>query len=290
MKRFITKTIFTIIIFFVSYTIVIEDLFYFASSETTLKIFNQDWLRIKRRIEASKSIIKNDTLYVGCSVSGQLLPFKGTGSNQLTTNGSTYVVGNYFLIKNSIENNKNINTVIYMSVPDVLGPNLARKRTYNYFVKPFYTFENKKEIMSSNTIKNTLSSNPLLPLCLLNSFKILQLDDYDYSNDIYKRSDSLSVESLEWLKKIKSFCEGNDVKFHLASPPVPKDRLNKTSNWEVIKKQVKGSELEDLFTIYFKTIIYIDNRYLKDKIHWKHDFIKNHRSEFIRKIKNQLPD
>ncbi len=158
-KKFITKTAFITLLFAFVYVIMVEGIFCFFPNNTHF-IFDQNWLKIKQRVESSKSKIDRDTLYVGCSVAGQLLPFNG--SNQLTTNGSTYTVGNYFLIKNAIQRNKNIKTVIYLSIPNVIGHKLARKKTYNNFVKPFYTFENRKEIMEDKNTRLTLNKNPIL--------------------------------------------------------------------------------------------------------------------------------
>lgn len=287
MRKFLSKTILITIIFFAIYGLAIEAVFHFYPG-LAFSIFKQEWMRTKKRLDDSKKVIKNDTLYVGCSVAQQLLP--NNKPNQLTTNGSTYAIGNYFLIKNAIEKNKNIKTVIYLAVPDVIGHKLARERTYNYFVKPFYTFENRKEIMEDKYIGSILKRNLLLPFCLLNSFKTIKMDDFNYEDHLFKRSDSLSIESIVWLKKIKTLCEENDVTFYLASPPVQKSRQINSSNWNIIKKQVADTELEEMFNIYFNTIIYLDDKYLKDNIHWDDDYIDDHRIELLNQIKKSLPD
>lgn len=288
MRKFLVKTFIYVSLSFGLYAIIIECLFYFATSDSVFSIFKQDWIRISQRIEDSKGEIRNDTLIVGCSVSAQLFPYNR--SNQLTTNGSTYAIGNYFLIRNAITENRNISTVIYLSTPDVIGHKLSRERTYNYFVKPFYTFENRNVIVNCEPVYNTLKSNPTLPLCLFNSFKLLPIDDYNYANQDYKRPDSLALESIEWLNNIKSLCEGYNVQFFLASPPVAKSRLVETNDWRIIRNQVEHTTLEDLFDCYFNTVIYIDDEFLRDEIHWKHDFINDNRSELIKEILNRLND
>ena len=167
MKKFLKN-----IVLYLSLSVLLFTLFtsfiiaYFPA--TSFKIFNQDWLRIKTIIKTSKSNISKDTIFVGDSVGGQLLPYNG--DNQLNSNGSTYPIGNYFLIKNALENNTNINTVVYLSIPDVLGSNLERERTYNYFVKPFYTLKNKIEILSSKRVNTIIYMYYLLVLGLFDAF------------------------------------------------------------------------------------------------------------------------
>ncbi len=120
------------------------------------------------------------------------------------------------------------------------------------------------------------------------------MDDFNYSDDknnISKPpflSDSLSIESMVWIRKVRSLCENNKVKFFLASPPVPKNMKIETSNWIIIKRQIVGTDLKELFNNYFNSIIYLDNKYLKDKIHWKYDYITKHRKELLKTIKNRL--
>lgn len=297
MKKFLTKTLLTLLIFLALYMTAIESIFYFASSKTIYGLFEQDWITINQRLDNSKSRISQDTLYVGCSVANQLYPYNA--SNQLTSNGSAYTIGNYFIIKNAISTNENIKTVIYVSVPDVIGHKIERKRTYNYFVKPFFTTENRASIMKDKPTREALNKNPLLNLSLFNSYKVLAFDDYNYSdgkfekgylNSIESLGDSLSEISLIWLSKTKSLCDSSNVKFHLASPPVATSRLNNTSNWNVMRSQVKDTDLEELFDAYFKTIYYVDDAYLKDQIHWKRDYIEAHKAELITYIKDKLTE
>jgi hypothetical protein len=250
------------------------------------QILNQKWLNIRDRLEISKENIQHDTLYVGDSVGGQLLSFNG--KNQLLSNGSIYAAGNYFLIKNAILNNPNINTVIYLTVPDVVGHKMARERTFNYFVKPFYTFENKKHIEESKLTMNILRKNKYLSYNLFNSIKLLRLDDYNYEDDIVKSPDSLSLESLEWLERIFTLCSNKKVKFHLASPPVGKSKKEKYNNWNKIRQQVENSILRGSFENYFNTIIYEDESNLKDNLHWKKKYIEENKGRFLKAIKSRL--
>lgn len=285
LKKFISKTISTSVFFVVFYFIFSTAIIYFCPFLSSKVFFKQDWLRINERIETSKRKIQGDTIYVGCSVAGQLFPYNK--NNQLTSNGSTYPIGNYFLIKNAIKNNPNIKSVIYMTVPDVIGHNLCKSRTYKYFVKPFYTFENKKEILSSQEVSKVLEKNLFLDLCLFDSYKLLSIDDYNYSNG-EPESFSMSTIAMEWLSKIDSLCTVNNVEFQIASPPVPISKKIKSNNWSEIKSKIHGTDLEPLFNTYFKTILYLDDKYLRDHIHWKSKIISANKLFYINTIKNRL--
>lgn len=284
MKKFIKRTI----IFTLFGLVLFQGIVLFTEIYPTFSgyLLDQKWLRTKGRIKTSKGKIKRDTLYVGCSVAGQFLPFNR--DNILTSNGSTYAIGNYFLIKNALSKNKNIKNVIYFIVPDVIGHNLARIRTHHMFVKPFYTRENLKDFEESPGLMDLLNKNKDLNLNLYNSYKILALDDFDYSDSSGKRSDSLSMKSIEWLVKIKHLCENLNIKFAIISPPVPASRKMITSDWQIIRKQVKDTELEKLFEVYLNSITYWDDRFLMDDLHWKSNIIKERRKEVITNINEQL--
>lgn len=286
MKPFVYKTIrwsiYAFLLYVVSATFVMECLPRFST-----KLFGlQDWMKIRSRVIVSKSNISKDTLFVGCSVAGQLLPFNH--DNQLTTNGATQPIGNYFLIKNAIENNPNIRCVVYLSIPNAIGHKIASNRTFNYVVKPFYTFENRAEILASTPVRAVLTHNPWLDLCLLDAFKLLALDDFNYDDNQPKQLDELSPESIEWLLKIKELCEQKDVTFHLASPPISRSRKQATQDWLNIKNQVESTALAPLFDTYFSTIIYLEDKYLTDDVHWKKDFIEKERERLVATILERL--
>lgn len=252
-------------------------------------IFNQDWIKKKNIINDSKKNITGDTLFVGCSVANQFWPYNK--NNQLTSDALTFPIGNYILIANILKNNPHVKTVVYLSVPDMLGLSLSNDKTYNLFVKPFYTIENFELINSSNLVKKVLNRNPLLYLCFLNSFKVAKMDDYNYRNEKNKKNDwKLSDESIEWILKIKILCEINSVKFYLASPPVPYSKKIKSSNWDSMRKQVAKTEIEKLFNSYLNTIKYLDDKFSKDNLHWKSEFVSQNssyiRNEIIKSIRD----
>lgn len=242
--------------------------------EVSYYFFDMDWLRIYTRIYASQRQISKDTVYVGCSVAGQFLPFNN--DNFLTSNGAVYPIGNYFLIKNVLQNNPNVNCIIYLSVPNVLGDKMSQDVTYKYFVKPFYTLENRKEILASPTVSQVLKKNKFLDLNLLNGYKLLSLDDFNYDDFDKTPDDFLSPECIEWLIKIENYCIDNEVSFHLVSPPVPIGKREATNNWNGIRKQVEGTILEETINTYLNSIIYVDNQYLSDENHWQKSFVKEH--------------
>jgi len=250
-------------------------------------IDNQTWLNIKRIINTSRSNIERDTLYLGDSVANQLF-INNKSSNILTSVAPVLPIGNYFIMKDAIKNNHNIKCVVYLAVPSMFGMDMNNKWAYGTFVKSFYTFRNRNEIMESEKVKSVLTRNKFLPLNLFLPYNFIAVDDYDYSIKNKKPYDILPEESIEWLIKMKNLCETNNVAFHVASPPVPKYHKKGTNNWSKMRRQLKDTELEELFKDYFKTIPYVDPKHLRDKIHWKFVFIKNQGPKFLSKIKRNI--
>ena len=99
---------------------------------------------------------------------------------------------------------------------------------------------------------------------------------------------SISDETFEWLSKIDSLCRANNVKFQIASPPVPISQKEQSHNWLEMRKSVKNKNLESLFDDYFETIQYLDDKYLRDHIHWKDSLIKKNKQYYINTIKEKL--
>ena len=90
----------------------------------------QSWIKVYQRIAKSKGRIVETTLYLGDSVGGQFYPF-GEKDNYLTSNGSVLAIGTYILAYNAIKHNPQINTIVIVSVPNVIGHKFERSRTYN---------------------------------------------------------------------------------------------------------------------------------------------------------------
>lgn len=286
MKRFLLRTLVTLLIFFGTFSLISNLIIKYSPKLSSILFFKHDWLRINERLQSSKNEVLQDTLYVGCSVAGQILPYNA--KNQLTTNGSTYPIGNYFLIKNVLDRSENVSCVIYYSVPDVISHKITRERTHNYFVRPFYTFENKPEILGSKKVKEVLRKNDFLDLNLFNSYKLLPINDFNYDDKKEQPLFSLSDESYEWIYKIDSLCRNRNVKFHIASPPVPTSKQIASQDWKKIKERVYNSDLKNLFKNYFNSIIYLEDIYLKDHIHWKDSIIKEQKKQYLAFMKRSL--
>ncbi len=286
MRRFVVKACFVFVVF-----IGLLEIYFAVVPGAKYSLGPQNWLKTVEINNRSKTTIKSDTLFVGCSVAGQIL--NGSKENVLTTNGSTYPAGNYFLIKNVLEKNKHVEHVIYLSVPNVIGHSLARKNTCNNFLKPFLNVQNFSEIMSDEATREVLLKNKLLPFYVFNTFKLGQFDDYDYTSDsIYpdslenkwQLSDFLSEESFYWIEKINELCMAEGVQFHLVSPPVPKSNSIKYADWTNLRDGVKRTELQDLFTQYFNSIIYSEDSYLMDEFHWNEAYLEKNKGTLLEKI------
>ena len=262
---------------------------FLVSCEVIVLLFpylpNHDWLRIERRIQASKRQIKSDTLYLGDSVGNQFYSFNG--ENQLTTNASVYPAGNYFLVRDALENNLHLKSVVYLIVPDALKLDLSNSRTDLYFVKPFYTFKNRKEILNSDETKRVLKTNPYLDLNLFNAYKLLAVNNFDYSKkEIEQEENKLSYNSVFWLKKIDSITRKHNVRFHLVSPPVPNSRKQETSDWASIRRQSDSLQIKHLIDGYLSSIQYWNDDLLKDHIHWKNEVVSDSLLTFRKHVKD----
>ena len=288
MKKFLKKTIYLTFSFFCVYIFITEIIVRKTPSFSAKFFIAHDWLNTNLRIHSSNSKILNDTIYVGCSVAGQLLPFEKNANNQLTFVGATLPVGNYFLIKNAIQKNKNISTVIYYTVPQVLGSSFAKLSTHQYFVKPFYTFKNRSEILNNEYMKNLLMKNKYLDFNLFNFYKLLPFNDFDYSLQNNNPEFSISNESIEWIEKIDSLCNVNNVKFYLASPPIAMNLKQSSKDWLLFRKKTSNSEIKHLFEKYFESIIYYDDINTKDNIHMNKEFAKRNRNKFLNFMKKEI--
>lgn len=258
------------------------------SPKTATYLFDQPWLKVNEKIAASKGIIASDTVVVGGSVANQILPFND--ANYLTSVGAIRVAGNYLLIKNTLDRNPHIRTVIYMIAPIPLIRNLSQQRTHQYFVKPFYTFEHLDELNKHKDLVELLNKNDFLWFNLFVPFKLLSMDDFNYWDGKHSEGEILSKESYDWLVKMKALCEDRGVTFNLVSSPVPQYYWKENNECQIIKEQVKGTELETLFDRYFATMVLLEDSVTVKYGHMKEEYaIRNKerlRKEILSKLSN----
>jgi hypothetical protein len=238
------------------------------------------WMSVLRCANAAKRNIGSDTLYIGDSVAGQIMPYNG--KNVLTSNGSVYAVGNYLLVDDALSNNPDITTVIYMSIPQVIGHKFERRRTWNNFVKPFWLPENVERLDS--TVTDKLDKYPASWAQLFIPVKFLPISEVDMENGVKKPLDVLSPFAIHWLQRLNELCEERNVAFRIASPPVARNAVAESNDWSAMRQQVPGTGLEELFEMYFRSIASYPDSMLKDRMHWKREFVEADREEMIARM------
>ncbi len=182
-------------------------------------MIKRSWYRVYTRVLRSQKNIKSNELYLGDSVAGQFF-HASKKENYLTTNGSVLMSGHYILACNALENNPNIKSVILLSVPNAIGHEFERPRTYNYFVRPFYSRRHMRYM--DEHIKMPMAEKPSSKLMWLDGLRILPTADVDFGTLLQEEKElaTLSDLSIKYLKKLKDKCDEHGVNLYLISPPV----------------------------------------------------------------------
>jgi len=251
-----------------------------------LKSTNQHWIRVYERVLDSKRNITADTLYIGDSVGGQIYPYNR--ENQLTTNGAVYPIGNYIIISNALQNNPNIKTVVYVTVPRVLTRRFERNRTCSNFIKPFLSLENLNHF--DNSLYEKLNKKKLSYLYFMPIFKFLPVSEINFDDGKKENFSRIDEFNIIWIKKLYRLCEDHEVSLKLVSPPVPESLLKVTNDWAGIRNQMKNENFDffDKIENYLNSIMYLPDKFLKDELHWQNGYIEANRNMIIQYIDRYL--
>jgi hypothetical protein len=207
-------------------------------------------------IKKSKKKIDKKKIIISDSVGAQLFPIdkKYDSIYTLSTTAPSSLVGSYILLQNLLENN-NLEgvTVYYVVHPSSLDEELRGEYTYNHFVKPFYTLENKKHI--SSLADSLLHTIPFVYFSQLPFVKTSNWQpEFNYKKD-YKHE--ISDLYIEYFQNIIELAVKEKFTFKVIMPLVRRDQKN--MNYKTIKTQIKKSKLDDLFSNYFENIVYLEN-------------------------------
>ncbi|MHB1377776.1 MAG: hypothetical protein ACYCXB_10230, partial [Candidatus Humimicrobiaceae bacterium] len=157
--------------------------------------------------------------------------------------------------------------------------------TFDYFVKPFLSFSNKKYF--SENVLNKLKKIKIYNLAVLPIIKIIpNFPSLDYSKFLAnsdKNRSFLSDISIEYLQKIKMECEKKNIKFRVISCPIRKSSID---NYDLLKKQITDNGLGDIFENYFEKMVIYENTDFIDDFHLKKDYISNNREDIISNLIN----
>ncbi len=279
MKEFIKKCLFFFIISFVFLVIVSNVMVAFPG--ISFRLTNNTWFKISMRIKQSKKIIKSDILFLGDSVANQLFPF-GVKDEYLAANGLILASGHYILACNAIKKNTHIKQIYLCSTPDIIGLPFREERTYNNFVKPFYSLENIK--YRSSHLKSELNRKPLSHFCIFKSVKVLPFSDVNFYDGKKWPLGVMSEISIEYLIMLRELCEQKGIKLKVVSPPVNKKRRVLSDDWKIMKQQIIVNNLEDIFQGYFDNLIILNNKCFRDGLHLKTGFLNTNKEKIIGKM------
>ncbi|MCB0787561.1 MAG: hypothetical protein KDC02_25490 [Flavobacteriales bacterium] len=242
--------------------------------------YPKTWIKVLERVQAADRGTASDTLFLGDSVAGQLMPFDH--DHILTSNGSVYVAGNHLLVQKALDRSPALRTVVYMTVPHVLGHKFERKRTWGNFVKPFISSE-MLPLMDSS-ITTVLDEHPWASTLRFLPAKFLPISDVDLENGVDRPLDELSPFAIHWLTSLHELCMAHDLDLVLVSPPVGEYLRAKTNDWERMRRQVAGSQLEPLIKEYLNSVRYHPDSCLVDRTHWKKAYVEQNRDRMVHEM------
>ena len=209
-------------------------------------------------IKKSKKKIDKKKIIISDSVGAQLFPIdkKYDSIYTLSTTAPSSLVGSYILLQNLLENNSLEGATAYYVVhPSSLDEELRGEYTYNHFVKPFYTLENKKHI---STLADSLLHT--IPFVYASQLPFVKTSNWQPEFN-YKKDYEYEISGLyiEYLHKILNLAKSEKFKFKLVMPYIREDK--KKINYRKMKKQVIEESLSSIFKDYFENVIYLDTSY-----------------------------
>jgi hypothetical protein len=280
MKRLILKSIVFVVLGF----LILNMVGYWIISDTNLSK-TLSWNLVLSVVKKSKRLdpVNTKVIFVGDSVGNQLFS-NHVHPDSLTTTGSVLMAGHYILAHNAIKRIPGLKYVVLVSVPFVIGHAFERSRTYNNFIKPFYTFENLPLI--SDLLQKKISRKKWVHLAIFPFIKTAPfLSDINCSVGVKEnRGKPLSDLSIEYLKKLDLLCREKHITLIVLSPPVMQSRRKKENNWKKMRIQIREAGFSHLFRRYFRSITYLPDSAFKDTVHMNQDFLRKNRQKIISKL------
>lgn len=277
MRTFLLNIAKSLVIFALAVWLLGEAVLRFPSAFVAIG-YPKEWAQVAQRIESAEHGTISDTLYIGDSVGGQIMPFND--STSLCSNGAVLPIGNYVLVERALSKSPRVRTVIYMSVPQALGNRFERARTCNNFLKPFLQW--RYASLFDSSVERKLDAHPTSRLYYLPPLKVLPFDDLDLDDGVHHDRHVLSDISLHWLGKMDSLCRSRGTEFVLLCPPLGASTRSESSDWAALRAQVLTSSAAHLFPRYFSSMNYLPDSLRRDELHWQLDFMTEHRARLLK--------
>lgn len=222
-------------------------------------------------IEKSKKKKKVKKLLIGDSTAEQLYNnyIYNDSIYSLACNQAITVVGQYFLLNNFIDANKDElpEEIIFLCNPCALLNNLD-KYTFPYFLKPFYNEEYKPLI--DNYLMKRIKT---IPLYFISQIPLIKTSDYTPAKFCFPKEEKFegifSPLTKDYLKKIELLCKNNNIKFRFEPSPVSK------SLWDILKLPENSDYPIDTLAVdnYFQKVNYFEDSLFVDGFHFKQQYI-----------------
>ena len=278
MKPFITKTLLFLFLIFLSI-----EVFSFFLVSLNLHTYYIPGRSIYHSIDKSKERRSVNKLLLGDSVGRQLFSNDTNDEfiNSLACNQAIGMVGQFILLNNYLQVNKEIDTVYMVLTPFSFRNNLDQDYTYHYFLKPFHKMDYSAlftEVVNDQINKIPYSNFIRTPHILATSwapiFEPKDVIEYTF----------LSPISVEYLHKIKQLSVSENFKLIILPTPVNINRKELIDEMNI--EEIAFNNLSSEFVNYFENIIYLDSTYFfEDGTHLKNpsEFTKYYKSNLFRK-------
>ncbi len=222
---------------------------------------------IYRCIDKSNQKHNFNKLILGDSVGDQLFPADSSfrSFNSVACNKAIGIVGHYILLHNYLKAGNSIDSVFLVYNPESFINNLDEVYTFHYFLKPFYTRENKP--LFSENVNVQIQKIPFYHLSR-NPYVLTSNWSPDFELEDQKNYTFLSPISKEYLFKMKKLSEQYNFKFILIPAPVSDQKYDDIQ--KIDKTEIAETNLEREFEYYFNKLIFLnDSNFLPDGIHLK---------------------
>jgi hypothetical protein len=221
-------------------------------------------------ISLSREKTRFTKVLLGDSVSRQLYNsdnYKGDAC-VLTSTGSISLAGQYILFNNIIEKNPQIREVVLILVPKSLQIELDDIYSDNYFFKPFCTRENDRYL--TPRMYEKLRQRKYYPFFKIPLLQIIGsfpgANNLAPPNSQNRASWYLSGISLEYLGKLKQAAAAKNIKLRIVPAPISRGDIR---SFDRLAQQIKDHHLEEMFSDYFRGIVYLDDAKFKDHLHYQ---------------------
>jgi hypothetical protein len=222
-------------------------------------------------------------IILGESIANQFFP-RDKHPNSLTTSTAVLMPAQYILAYNAIKQNPNLKYIVLMFNPITISSRFEQKKTYNNFLKPFYSIEYLP--LFNQFLLDKISQIRLAHMVIFPFVKTAPLfSDIDFRK-VRKSTwwPILYDITIQYLQKIKNLCRKHNIELFVISTPLRRGRNRLYKNWEAMKKQVKEYQLGDVFKGYFENIIYIRKKYFKDGVHLKKKYLQKNRQRLLSRL------